>query len=482
MAKKAKKIKRAAKFGAALSALFALLIAVSPLVGCADGAGSDGTARNDGGKITTDKNGLSTDNGTSGDDGKTDNPDTLGYAADCKFPDEMPVLEITTEGGAAVKSKTEYVSGAASLTEPLGEYSFENLSLQIRCRGNWTYWGTGYDKKPYRLKFDEKINLLGLESGPSKNWVLLANFADHSMMRAASAFAAARVLSHISYVTPSAYVMLTLNGEELGVYQLCAQIQTGKYRIKTDESSEEVDCDYLIELDARAASSGDEGVDWFESGGRKFVIKNDVYSQDAADFLKDYFDRVLGAIESGDKTAVCELCDIDSFVDMYILQEFVKNPDVGWSSFYIVKKAGGKLYLTSPWDFDLALGNYIAYGIKDSSGLFVGNENYAALASSNPFFMGLCGCEWFADELVKERWEEVGEKMYNAAIGEIERIYSAYADEFEKNFEIWDLLGKSVYPCPDSVATIDTLDRSVNQLGEYIKERYEWLCGEFSGR
>ena len=135
-----------------------------------------------------------------------------------------------------------------------------------------------------------------------------------------------------------------------------------------------------------------------------------------------------------------------------------------------------------PWDFDLALGNYIAYGVKDSSGLFVGNENYAALASSNPFFMGLCGCEWFADELVKERFVEVGEKMYNAAVGEIERIYSAYADEFEKNFEIWDLLGKSVYPCPDSVATIETLDGSVNQLKEYIKERYEWLCGEFSGR
>ncbi len=476
--KKTKKIKRAAKFGAALSALFALLITVSPLVGCGGKSPTD----SDGGKITTGRKNPSADITTTDDDGKDGGPAEIGYAAGCEFPDEMPVLEITTEGGAAVKSKTEYVRAAATLTEPLGEYSFENLGLQIRCRGNWTFWGAGYDKKPYRLKFDEKINLLGLESGPSKSWVLLANFADHSMMRAASAFAAARVLSHISYVTPSAYVMLTLNGEELGVYQLCAQIQTGKYRIRTDESTENVDCDYLIELDARAAGSGDEGVDWFSSGGRKFVIKNDVYADGAADFLRDYFDRVFAAIDRGDKAAVCELIDIDSFVDMYILQEFVKNPDVGWSSFYLVKKAGGKLYLTAPWDFDLSLGNYIAYDIQNSEGLFAGNEKYAALASSNPFFIKLCGLDWFSDELVKERWEEVGKKIYNAAIGEIERIYSAYADEFGRNFEIWELLGKSVYPCPDSIAKIETPDGSVNQLKEYIKERYEWLSREFSGR
>ena len=57
-------------------------------------------------------------------------------------------------------------------------------------------------KKPYRLKFDEKINFLGNDA-KEKNWVLLANYADKTLMRNALAFETARNMFEFGF-TPSA--------------------------------------------------------------------------------------------------------------------------------------------------------------------------------------------------------------------------------------------------------------------------------------
>lgn len=48
-------------------------------------------------------------------------------------------------------------------------------------RGNWS---TKYPKKSLRIKFEKKRNLLGLNDGAKqKNWILLAEYKDVSMLR-----------------------------------------------------------------------------------------------------------------------------------------------------------------------------------------------------------------------------------------------------------------------------------------------------------
>ena len=54
--------------------------------------------------------------------------------------------------------------------------------LQIRGRGNSTW---GMPKKPYRLKLTDKQSLLGMPS--SRDWVLLANYSDKTLLRNALA-------------------------------------------------------------------------------------------------------------------------------------------------------------------------------------------------------------------------------------------------------------------------------------------------------
>ena len=70
-------------------------------------------------------------------------------------------------------------------------------------------------------------------------------------------------------------------------------------------------------------------------------------------FIKEYVKQVYtAAITDNDFAAFSNLTDVASLVDLYILNELYKNTDAGYSSFYMYKKAGGKLFFGPAWDFD----------------------------------------------------------------------------------------------------------------------------------
>lgn len=89
----------------------------------------------------------------------------LSYAAEPSGT--LPLLHIDTENGAAITSKEDYVNASLYLdangvsgVEPVGSADAP-VSLKIKGRGNYTW--TGFDKKPYRLKFDKKVSILGMK-------------------------------------------------------------------------------------------------------------------------------------------------------------------------------------------------------------------------------------------------------------------------------------------------------------------------------
>ncbi|MBO4355388.1 MAG: CotH kinase family protein, partial [Clostridia bacterium] len=198
---------------------------------------------------------------------------------------------IDTEDSAEVTSREEYVKATLS-TEVKKEFA-----IDIRCRGNYSFIGVGINKKSYRIRFEEKVNFLGIGKGKARSYVLLANWCDRSLMRNAAAFSMAAELSAISFVPGFTYVKLYLNGDYLGIYQLCEQCQTGKNRVNIEENPDAVDADYLIELDCRAHKTMQGGIEYFVCDTKEYAIKNDEYNEGAAEFLKDYFDEVTSAIE-----------------------------------------------------------------------------------------------------------------------------------------------------------------------------------------
>ncbi len=412
------------------------------------------------------------------EENKIGNPSAFGAQSDEEST--LPTISIITDGGGMIMSK-DYQGATVSVSGAVyDECNFESLTAQIKCRGNFTF---SVEKKSYRIKFDEKINLFNQGRGPAKSWVLLAEHCDQSFLRNHLTFSLATLLDKIAYVSSSSFVHLEINGIPQGIYHLAEQHQVQENRVNINEDPEIVDTDYFIEWDAYAGDEGLEyGVYWFNCEGNNFLVKSSYMTPEKCGFLQQYFLKTSNALISGDRTNIEKYINIDSFVDMYILQETVKNIDVGWSSFFLVKSANGKISCTCPWDFDLSLGN--DYRLDDGAyeNLYVGNSEYALghrrLDQGNEWFCYLMQNQWFVD-IVIDRWNEVYPAMQELAISEIDRILTCFGDEIAGNFDIWQIFGRRVNEEPWQIVELDTYEKHVLYLRAWINNRFEWLKSYF---
>ena len=93
----------------------------------------------------------------------------------------LPLLYIDIAGRQTVTSKDYYLDASLRLIEDVRTRAAGDVvsaPVHIKGRGNSSW---GQPKKPYRLKFDEKIALLGEHK--DKSWVLIPNYSDKSMLR-----------------------------------------------------------------------------------------------------------------------------------------------------------------------------------------------------------------------------------------------------------------------------------------------------------
>lgn len=97
----------------------------------------------------------------------------------------IPAVYLTTSDPSAI-IKEDYADCTVQIDAGMtnGRYeSTEVLTGKIRGRGHSTW---EWPKKPYKIKLDDKASLLGMSE--AKRWVLLANYADESLLRNTAAF------------------------------------------------------------------------------------------------------------------------------------------------------------------------------------------------------------------------------------------------------------------------------------------------------
>ena len=349
----------------------------------------------------------------------------------------LPVVNVNT-GGKKITSLTEYLEARVSVSNTYKEYALDNSAAQIRGRGNGT-WDTGVaTKRPYRLKLDEKENLLGTGTSVSRDWVLLANSVDFTQMRNAIAFTLGRrVFTNLEYSTNHTFVNLYISGIYSGVYMICDQMEIGSGRISVKENPDSAEeSEYLIELDSYAKEKRDENVrdvDYFKLWDKYWVIKSDYNSKTRCSYVKGVFEDAFDAIERGDTEEIMRLIDVKSCIDMYLLHEYCKNTDVGWSSFYIVLKDDGKLYFTAPWDFDLSSGNDNRVHNGSYEKLHAGNSK-DIMDQSNPIFYKLMELDDFR-YAVSLRWAELSDKADEAVLEVINTYAYPNADDMVRDIE-----------------------------------------------
>ncbi len=408
--------------------------------------------------------------------------------------DALPVLAITTDGAAPIVSREDYVTGSFSLTAE-GRAAVEG-TLEIRGRGNSTW---DWPKKPYRLKLTNSAEILGMPA--SKHWVLLANYADKTLMRNDVAFMLSRSLG-MEYTVRSQYVELQLNGIYQGVYQLAEHIRVAKDRVNipelkvTDTDAEKITGGYLIEVDFRMQKNcnswdsfcingvnlereatfcvdSNQGMDPFcldtpetllEANWvtqREYISKYIVDTETAL-FSDNFADPALG---------YAAYIDVDSAINYFLINELFKNPDGATASFYLYKKRNGKLFFGPIWDFDLAFGNAGYDGVDLTNGWRVRNAPWFNQLFKDPAFKAK----------VTARWNGL------KAEGKLDYIFQ-YAEaravwldkQQEKNYTIWSITDVVPWVMHGTHGGTGSYEAEAKEMVRWQRERYKWMDAELN--
>jgi hypothetical protein len=277
---------------------------------------------------------------------------------------DLPTFRIQTAGNVPVNSKTNYVQATLTINSSNEQESVTGLPLGIRGRGNSTWW---MSKKPYRIKLDAKRNLLGLPSR-EKDWVLLANYADKTLIRNAVASKISELIN-LEYSPSFRFVDVVLNGSYIGNYMLTDQIEVGTHRAPveklnpTDTENPIITGGYLLEIDGFA--SGEPL--WFQTPkGLKITIKypdSDEINTQQKNYIKNFlldFEAILfSANFRNEEVGYRALVDENSLINWYIACELTGNSDAFWSTYLYKKRNDNHIYFGPLWDYDIAFNNEV---------------------------------------------------------------------------------------------------------------------------
>ena len=383
---------------------------------------------------------------------------------------ELPIITINTEGFAPVLTKEDYVNCTVSVSNTNYEHTLSGEGARIKLRGNST---ATLDKKPYKLKFDSKVDLFG--NGKAKEWCLIANYSDYSQIRNYIAYTLAAQTDTLQSTTTVQFVELYLNGRYDDVYLVCEQTEVGSTRVDISDDLDNTDTGYLIELDARAPDEGTLDREYFTIDGTHYAVKSpdpeeDDYTTAHTAFIKNYLVECLAALDSGDYEQVCDLIDVNTFADAYIIHELLHCADIGFSSFYMYKPASGKLFCGPLWDFDLSAGNHEDSAISQ-------RYDYLYAKEGNVWYKKLLNYEEFRN-LVAQKLASYEEGII-ATIEAAVTYVTEHKGSFMRNFERWDILGKYVWPNPPHLVEITTWEGHLEQVTTFLANSLAYMKTQY---
>lgn len=345
--------------------------------------------------------------------------------------------------------------------------------------------------------------MLGLSGGADqRNWLLLAEYKDASMLRNRAAFyAAGEILGEDGlYSSGSEFVRVEINGEYYGVYLLTDMQQVTTHRVDITEPEPDytgTDIGYFLEFDGyfynedelhgfHADYAGNAPLTPYDGKGGDgnkikclptsiidpkndigFTIKSTINSKEQHDFIESFVCntyRIMYEAAYNDKAfvfnddysiitetdditpqeAVEKVVNVDSLADMYILSDLTCDADIYWSSFYMDADFGEggdkKLTFEAPWDFDSSMGNKDR--CLDGTGFYacsiVPDVNGTDYMTCNPWLTVLAYEDWYQD-IIREKWTRAYDNgVFDRTIELVETESAALQDEFNRNYDKWD--------------------------------------------
>lgn len=366
----------------------------------------------------------------------------------------IPIMYITSP---PITSKDVYVTGTIKIDGNF-DYPDGNYSIQIKGRGNST-WGN--PKNPYKMKLAEKVELLGMPA--DKEWALLANWFDKSLLRNDLAFELSERLK-LAWTPKRRFVEVFLNGQYNGSYLLTETVKTGKDRLNIPlmdaKNANDTTNGYLVEADWRQ----DATQTFVTNSGIRFSMKEpEVVTNSQLSYITRQMNTLLNSIAPSNDLS--SMIDVDSWIKWTIVNEVMRNRDATlFGSCFFYQGANAKLFMGPVWDFDLSAGDYEG---NDPAGWYVTTADLVgqAFRVNGPY-----------RQRFKEIWNENKEKIASLPQYLFEQEAKIKYSQ-QQNFQRWPVMSTSLY---DGQITASSYEEETEHLRDFLARRFDWMDKEFN--
>ena len=386
------------------------------------------------------------------------------------------------------------------------EHPGQNIDYQgyvgIRYRGNTSY--TYSAKKPYSFRTMDspleeggswkKESLLGM--GKDNKWILLAPYADKSMIRDMFAFEMAR--PWMEYTPDGRFCEVMVDGVYYGVFILTEQVSQGKHRLNLPDpgiEEDEITGGYLLEVDRDDEPTFASYFFPVYSDGKQIktrLIRFQYKFPDYEDLTPEQDEYIQQSIYNMESTlASDDYCDPEvgyrrymdemSFIDYQLAMELGHNID-GYrlsAKIYKTRDSIDPRFKMALWDMNLCYGNSNYYdGWLTTGWVYESNDVMRPKAEMNlvPFWWYRLNTDSVYTVHLKARWAQyrrsnLADENWEAAVDSLTNLLTVGGAEY-RNTLAYPKWGEYVWP--NYYIATDYADE-IAYMKNWIRERIAWM-------
>ena len=368
----------------------------------------------------------------------------------------LPLVFVNNTDREPVVSKDAWLEGT-SYAIVYSDGTVFDAPGKIKGRGNSTW---NYDKKPYAVKFEKKQKPFGFPA--NKNWVLLAESCDPSLLRTAYMCAISKATG-IEWTINYQYVNLFLNGEYMGVYVFTDKVEKSENRINIKKDGFIIEDDNFYEKENLYFVT-------YKGLGRPYTFK---YPDDEKDIVRGddnylFIESFMNQLESSlmvlpdnhDDIKYMDYLDVTSFAKYHVANEVFMNFDP--NRYYVLPSRQSKLKMMPLWDSEWSMGSWITswhdnpYPIEENT--FWENMYFFKYLMKSPAFKEAVKAEW---ALFMTNVQQVKD--------EVENVRLMIAKAQVANFKKWPSTGRPMN------YSVKSWQEEVERVNTFFDERVTWM-------
>lgn len=402
----------------------------------------------------------------------------------------LPHMYVNTFSGASITDKNNYVYAKAwYVDENDNVQSFDSLS--IRVRGNST---ANMAKKPYKLKFHEKVKLLGKGHPNTKKWTMLANHADKTMLRnAITSIMGER--AGLAFNPAAKFVDLTVNDRYAGTYQLSDQVDVRPHRVNIVEQdypltpTSNITGGYLLEADGfhdfTTGWDGRQATGFNSSRGVPVRIHypdeeeiNDSQVEYISNYVNSFESHLFGNSFSDATAGYRPLVDSLSLARWYICTEISANVDGFFSCYFYKEQDDPRLHFGPLWDYDIAYNNdnRTRDGTDNTERQLMFESGYGYGNGNRAWVIRMWEDPWFAQLVNREFNDLVAGGLETHLNEKIDSLVTLIDESQQLNYNRWRI---DIRNLRERVLH-STYNEYIADLRTFIRRHLEYLSRAFA--